>query len=54
MPRLTRSDLKPYFAEFIGTALIVSIDGGIIAQCLLSDYLIPRLQSIPPFQSSWH
>lgn len=38
MPRLTRSDLKPYFAEFIGTALIVLIDDGVIAQCLLSDY----------------
>lgn len=38
MARFTRSDLKPYFAEFVGTALIVLIGDGVIAQCLLSDY----------------
>lgn len=38
MPRFARSELKPYLAEFVGTALIVLIGDGVIAQCLLSDY----------------
>ncbi|OJJ42079.1 hypothetical protein ASPZODRAFT_20805 [Penicilliopsis zonata CBS 506.65] len=30
--------LKPYLAEFLGTALLIVIGDGVVAQCLLSDY----------------
>ncbi|KAL3457011.1 aquaporin-like protein [Aspergillus heterothallicus] len=35
--RLVRA-LKPYTAEFLGTALIITIGDGVVAQALLSDY----------------
>ncbi|PKY04136.1 glycerol uptake facilitator [Aspergillus campestris IBT 28561] len=38
MPRLSRKALKPYMAEFLGTALLIIIGDGVVAQCLLSDY----------------
>jgi len=34
----SRRDLKPYIAEFLGTALLIVIGDGVVAQCLLSDY----------------
>ncbi|ODM20090.1 hypothetical protein SI65_05077 [Aspergillus cristatus] len=34
----SRRDLKPYVAEFLGTALLIVIGDGVVAQCLLSDY----------------
>ncbi|PWY92828.1 glycerol uptake facilitator [Aspergillus heteromorphus CBS 117.55] len=36
--RFSRRDLKPYIAEFLGTALLIVIGDGVVAQCLLSDY----------------
>ncbi|KAJ5827293.1 Major intrinsic protein [Penicillium robsamsonii] len=33
-----RSALKPYAAEFLGTALLIVIGDGVVAQCLLSEY----------------
>lgn len=36
--RLSRRDLKPYFAEFLGTALLIVLGDGVVAQCLLSNY----------------
>ncbi|KAE8152820.1 aquaporin-like protein [Aspergillus avenaceus] len=38
MPSLSRRALKPYAAEFLGTALLIVIGDGVVAQCLLSDY----------------
>ncbi|KAF2139224.1 uncharacterized protein K452DRAFT_328157 [Aplosporella prunicola CBS 121167] len=38
LPRFSRQDLKPYAAEFLGTALLIVIGEGVIAQVLLSDY----------------
>lgn len=38
MVTLSRNQLKPYFAEFLGTALLIIIGEGVVAQCLLSDY----------------
>ncbi|PLB48508.1 putative glycerol uptake facilitator [Aspergillus steynii IBT 23096] len=35
---LSRRTLKPYVAEFLGTALLIVIGDGVVAQCLLSDY----------------
>ena len=35
---LSRRDLRPYVAEFLGTALLIVIGDGVVAQCLLSDY----------------
>ncbi|THD00323.1 hypothetical protein EYZ11_000216 [Aspergillus tanneri] len=35
---LSRRALKPYFAEFLGTALLIVIGDGVVAQCLLSNY----------------
>lgn len=35
---LSRGALKPYFAEFLGTALLIVIGDGVVAQALLSDY----------------
>ncbi|KAJ5776877.1 hypothetical protein N7520_000123 [Penicillium odoratum] len=35
---LSRRALKPYLAEFLGTALLIVIGDGVVAQCLLSDY----------------
>ncbi|KAB8068675.1 glycerol uptake facilitator [Aspergillus leporis] len=35
---LSRRALKPYVAEFLGTALLIVIGDGVVAQCLLSDY----------------
>ncbi|PYH93441.1 putative glycerol uptake facilitator [Aspergillus ellipticus CBS 707.79] len=37
-PRLSRRALRPYVAEFLGTALLIVIGDGVVAQCLLSDY----------------
>ncbi|KAJ5706558.1 hypothetical protein N7488_006359 [Penicillium malachiteum] len=34
----SRQALKPYLAEFLGTALLIVIGDGVVAQCLLSDY----------------
>ncbi|KAI9369694.1 aquaporin-like protein [Aspergillus egyptiacus] len=34
----TKQTLKPYLAEFLGTALLIVIGDGVVAQCLLSDY----------------
>jgi glycerol uptake facilitator-like aquaporin len=33
-----RRALKPYLAEFLGTALLIVLGDGVVAQCLLSDY----------------
>ncbi|KAJ5158771.1 Major intrinsic protein [Penicillium coprophilum] len=33
-----RIALKPYAAEFLGTALLIVIGDGVVAQCLLSEY----------------
>jgi glycerol uptake facilitator-like aquaporin len=33
-----RTALKPYAAEFLGTALLIVIGDGVVAQCLLSEY----------------
>lgn len=38
LPNLSRRALKPYVAEFLGTALLIVIGDGVVAQCLLSDY----------------
>ncbi|GAB7351764.1 hypothetical protein MBLNU459_g2341t1 [Dothideomycetes sp. NU459] len=38
VPRLSRKTLKPYFAEFLGTALLIVLGDGVVAQCLLSNY----------------
>ncbi|KAL1297374.1 hypothetical protein AAFC00_004914 [Neodothiora populina] len=39
VPRLpSRRAMKPYIAEFLGTALLIVIGDGVVAQCLLSDY----------------
>ncbi|PYH48710.1 MIP aquaporin [Aspergillus saccharolyticus JOP 1030-1] len=35
---LSRRSFKPYVAEFLGTALIIVIGDGVVAQALLSDY----------------
>ncbi|CRG91611.1 Aquaporin-7 [Talaromyces islandicus] len=35
---LSRGVIKPYLAEFLGTALLIVIGDGVVAQCLLSDY----------------
>lgn len=35
---LSRGSLRPYASEFLGTALLVVIGDGVVAQCLLSDY----------------
>lgn len=35
---LSRRALKPYLAEFFGTALLIVIGDGVVAQALLSDY----------------
>lgn len=35
---VSRRALKPYLAEFLGTALLIVIGDGVVAQCLLSDY----------------
>ncbi|PWY68515.1 glycerol uptake facilitator [Aspergillus sclerotioniger CBS 115572] len=35
---LSRRALKPYVAEFLGTALLIVVGDGVVAQCLLSDY----------------
>lgn len=35
---IARRALKPYLAEFLGTALLIVIGDGVVAQCLLSDY----------------
>lgn len=35
---LSRTTVKPYLAEFLGTALLIVIGDGVVAQCLLSDY----------------
>ncbi|KAL4891033.1 glycerol uptake facilitator [Aspergillus ambiguus] len=35
---LSRRTLKPYLAEFFGTALLIVIGDGVVAQALLSDY----------------
>ena len=35
---IPRRALKPYAAEFLGTALLIVIGDGVVAQCLLSDY----------------
>jgi glycerol uptake facilitator-like aquaporin len=35
---ISRRALKPYLAEFLGTALLIVIGDGVVAQCLLSDY----------------
>ncbi|KAJ5420228.1 hypothetical protein N7465_002747 [Penicillium sp. CMV-2018d] len=35
---IPRRVLKPYAAEFLGTALLIVIGDGVVAQCLLSDY----------------
>lgn len=35
---ISRRNLKPYTAEFLGTTLLVLIGDGVVAQCLLSDY----------------
>ncbi|KAJ6103797.1 hypothetical protein N7486_004019 [Penicillium sp. IBT 16267x] len=35
---IPRRVLKPYLAEFLGTALLIVIGDGVVAQCLLSDY----------------
>jgi len=35
---IPRRALKPYLAEFLGTALLIVIGDGVVAQCLLSDY----------------
>lgn len=34
----SRRGLRPYVAEFLGTALLIVIGDGVVAQCLLSDY----------------
>ncbi|KAF9890862.1 hypothetical protein FE257_005438 [Aspergillus nanangensis] len=34
----SRRALKPYLAEFLGTALLIVIGDGVVAQALLSDY----------------
>lgn len=38
MIMISRRELKPYVAEFLGTALLIVIGDGVVAQCLLSDY----------------
>ncbi|OJJ63916.1 hypothetical protein ASPSYDRAFT_142002 [Aspergillus sydowii CBS 593.65] len=38
LARLSPRALKPYAAEFLGTALIIVIGDGVVAQALLSDY----------------
>lgn len=38
IPRFSRRSLKPYFAEFLGTSLLIVLGDGVVAQCLLSDY----------------
>lgn len=35
---MVRQTLRPYLAEFLGTALLIVIGDGVVAQCLLSDY----------------
>lgn len=35
---ISRRALKPFVAEFLGTALLIVIGDGVVAQCLLSDY----------------
>lgn len=35
---ISRRSLKPYVAEFLGTALLIVIGDGVVAQCLLSEY----------------
>jgi aquaglyceroporin related protein, other eukaryote len=35
---ISRRTFKPYVAEFLGTALLIVIGDGVVAQCLLSDY----------------
>ncbi|KAJ5975513.1 hypothetical protein N7481_009220 [Penicillium waksmanii] len=35
---IPRRVLKPYLAEFLGTALLIVLGDGVVAQCLLSDY----------------
>ncbi|KKY13606.1 putative glycerol uptake facilitator [Diplodia seriata] len=38
VPKVSRRGLKPYAAEFLGTALLILIGEGVIAQVLLSDF----------------
>lgn len=35
---ISRRELKPYVAEFLGTALLIVIGDGVVAQCLLSNW----------------
>ncbi|KAJ5109543.1 hypothetical protein N7456_006218 [Penicillium angulare] len=35
---MSRQTLRPFLAEFLGTALLIVIGDGVVAQCLLSDY----------------
>lgn len=35
---ITRRELTPYFAEFLGTALLIVLGDGVIASTILSDY----------------
>lgn len=37
-PHFPRRALKPYLSEFLGTALLIILGDGVVAQCLLSDY----------------
>lgn len=36
--KISRRGIRPYASEFLGTALLIVIGEGVIAQCLLSDF----------------
>lgn len=38
IPKVSRRGLKPYLAEFLGTALLVLLGDSVIAQCMLTDF----------------
>jgi aquaglyceroporin related protein len=43
---ISRRSLKPCFAEFLGTALLIVFGDGVVAECLLSDYTYSTWLSI--------
>lgn len=38
LPHLSRRALRPYISEFLGTALLIVLGDGVVAQCILSDF----------------
>jgi aquaglyceroporin related protein len=45
-PSLHRNTLRPYLAEFVGTALLILIGDGVVAQALLTEYRYANFLSV--------